>query len=49
MAKARRAKKREIPKKIILVPVALMGLGFTIASLNSTKIINTIGTRNRNI
>ena len=49
MAKARRAKKREMPKKIILVPVALMGLGFTVASLNATKTTNTIGTRNRNI
>ena len=49
MATARRAKQRDIPNKIILVPVALMGIGFTVASLSSTKTIDTIGTRSRNI
>lgn len=44
MAKARRAKKSKMPKKLLLVPVALMGIGVTVATLNTnTTISKTIG------
>ncbi len=40
MAKARRAKKSKFPKKLLLVPVALIGIGTTVATFNNNTIIS---------